>query len=94
MVLRKVTPDLVWQIFLLRGLGLSESEIASRLSSKGLLFRQETISYHLRRLRARATFGNEYRVLSSLISGSDSARRDLLQVALSGAAPTQEAEGV
>jgi hypothetical protein len=72
--IRAVDPDALWKIFLLRGLGHSESEISDRLKQSGIDVSQEAVSYHLRRLR-RLVAGaeSEYRVLAGLMISSTTA---------------------
>jgi hypothetical protein len=79
----QISPNLLWQIVLLRGMGLSEREVARRVSGNGQTVRQETISYHLRKLRDMVEKENEYLVLQRVIQQSDRAKRYLSQISLS-----------
>jgi orotate phosphoribosyltransferase-like protein len=65
---RKIKSDELWRLFVLRGLGFSQDEIADRLDVN-----QETISYHLRRLKRKTVKEgrDEYELYIDIITESN-----------------------
>lgn len=73
---KKIGPDEVWRLMILRALGFSQKEIATRLD-----VRQEAISYRLKQLRKRIVKEGrtEYDLFVDLVLESEKGTQALLQ---------------
>lgn len=72
---RKIKSDELWRLVVLRGLGFSQKDIAQRLNVG-----QETISYHLKRLKRKIVKEgkDEYDLYIDIVLGSNRGTQTLL----------------